>query len=1018
MELAMKPAVMRPFALGCFCLIALILVRFAPAQIGGGSIVGFVTDQSKAVVPGADVKATNIDTNVVTTTVTNNDGYYEFPLLPAGNYSVETSHGGFRTVRSANFRLSTSTQPRVDLTMEVGSTSSTVEVTTQEPLLNVTRPDLGEVIGSQKVENLPLNGRNWQQLVNLQPGANASPSNTVGARGGMSFNGSPGYGNQLFLDGVDMSFGEIDSSGTDQAAGAGTSLIGGVSIAAISEVKIDSSSFSAEYGNATGGVVNLTSKSGANQFHGEAFEFFRNDILNANDFFSKRNHLTKPPLRWNQFGANLGGPIKRNKLFFFFNYEGARVYRNTQLSGNTPTPLLLSQLTPALEENASGLPSSFTPTTNPLLGFSVRNASAVDIENTTLSRVDYTLGRQRLAVRYSYNWSNYMTPEFRPANVQSAPYHFNNVVAEHTFAFTPTTLNEFRFGYNRNNLNRLTSTLNVLPGWFEVDSVGLVGDFQSQIHYITNTFTVTDNLTMIRGPHTFKTGFYMYRLASARQQDTGMTTYYNSLADLISDKANTVRVTFNTPKALASWNYGFYGQDDWRINQQLQVNLGLRYDYFTPMVGAFSLATSDPFGPFIGSTRQRMWASNFGNVGPRVGVIWSPVAAQKLVVRAGAGISYMQTQPFFLYDFGFIDPLIPFSLTLAPTDVPAGFSLAFPFPQTTFTQEIVADPQKILELGIAPSRTVADHHLPDGAAGQWNLSVQYALTPNLALQTSYVGNHASHLYYNTLPNQFLPHKGPRPDPTFSTIQLAQNVATSSYNALQVSLNERNYHGLVVDAYYTWGKTLSYGTANDTNNIGSNNVQDLNNVAASYGVVDGDIRNIFTVDHSYLLPAPGFAQRSYLGKSTLGGWSLEGIFSYRSGLPMNITSGLDLVRNQRITGDRPNIVPGVSPYVKNGGTLQWLTPTAFDNQTPYNAQVYGNAGYNSLFGPRGLTYDAAVHKAFPITETSSLTFRGEAFNVLNHVVLANPTTTLTNPQFGFITSGSSGRAYQLALTFAF
>ncbi len=1014
----MKPVVARLFLALCSCLFALLVTLPLSAQIGGGSIVGFITDRSSAVVPGAQVSATNLETNVVTSTATNDRGYYEFPLLPAGTYSIEATHGGFRPAKSPGFALSTSTKPRMDLTLDVGSTNSTVEVTSQAPLLNTTIPDVGIVIDSQKVESLPLDGRNWQQLVGLQAGGNASPSNTVGSRGGMTFNGSPGYGNQLYLDGVDMSFGEIDSAGTDQAAGAGTSLMGSVSLGAVDQVKVDSSSFDAEYGNATGGVVNLTSKSGTNKFHGGVWEYFRNDILDANNYFSNLNHLKKPPLRWNQFGGNIGGPIMRDRLFFFFNYEGARVLQAETLSGYVATPALISQLTPALAANIEGLPTTYATTTNPLLGYSTRNAQTTDTENTTLSRVDYTAGRQRLGVRFSYNWSNYLSPAFRPANIQSAPYHYYNTVIEHTYTLSSNKLNEFRLGFNRNNLNRHNSTLNVLPGWFEVDPVSLVGDFQSMIHYITNTYTLTDNFTVIHGPHTFKVGFQGYRLNSTRMQNTGMTEYYNTLAALIADQPATIRITFDTPKDLGSWNFGFYGQDSWRLSRQLQINFGLRYDYFTPLKGGWNLATSDPFGPFITNKGQGMWASNPHNFGPRVGLVWSPQDNQKLVVRAGAGIAYMQTQPFFMYDFGFIDPLIPFSLTVAPSDFPPGYNLAFPFPQSTFTQQIIADPSSIKTLGIALSRTVADHHLPDGTSNQWNLSLQQTLAPNLALQIAYVGNHVYHLYYNTLPNQFEAHAGPRPDPTYSTVEIMQNVATSSYNALQVSLNERSYHGLVLDAYYTWGKTMSYGTANDINNIGSNNVQDLSNVAGSYGPVDGDIRNVFTMDYSYLVPTVAFARDSAVGRAALGGWHFAGILSYTSGLPFNVLAGLDLVRNQRITGDRPNLVTGTNRYIKNRNTRQWLNPAAFDNQTPYKAQEFGNLGYNASFGPRQFSYDAALHKAFKITEGSTLTFRGEAFNVMNHVNFSTPVNTMTTPNFGNILAGSSGRAYQLALTYAF
>ena len=595
----MKPISVLFLRLACAAALGVLFTLPLAAQLGGGSIIGYVSDRTTAVIPGAQVRATNLDTSITNSTVTNSSGFYEFQLLPPGRYTVEVEHPGFRTAKSADFTLSTGTQPRIDLTLDVGTTSASVEVTGQQPLVDATVPDVGVVIQADKVASLPLDGRDWQQLVGLQAGGNASPNNTVGTRGGMQFNGSPGYGNQLLLDGVDMSFGEIDSAGTDQAAGAGTSLIGGVGLGAVDEVRVDSSSFNAEFGNATGGVVNLTSKSGTNRYHGEVFEYFRNDILDANSFFSNYHHLVKPPLRWNQFGGNLGGPIKKDKLFFFFNYEGARVLQAVTLTGYVATPLLLGEVTPAIASNLEGLPTTYATTSNPLLGFSTRNAETNDSENTTLTRVDYTFGRQRLTGRFNYNWSNYLNPEFRPANIQSAPYHYYNGLAEHTITPTANTLNELRIGYNRNNLNRHTSTLGVLPGWLEVPSVGLDTDFQSMIHYITNTYTLTDNFSVVHGAHTFKAGFQGYRLNSTRLQDTGMYENYNSLPLLIADNPATIVITFLTPKDLGSWNYGFYGQDVWRVNQRLQLNLGLRYDYYTPLKGGWNLATSDPFGPYI-----------------------------------------------------------------------------------------------------------------------------------------------------------------------------------------------------------------------------------------------------------------------------------------------------------------------------------------------------------------------------------------------------------------------------------
>lgn len=994
----------------------LFLLPFtALAQIGGGTIRGFLTDASAAVIPNAQLKAVNLDTNLSSETTSNDTGYYEFPLLPAGRYYVAATHEGFRPVRSAEFTLSTGTVPRVDLTMQVGASSSSVEVTAEAPVLNVSTTDLGQVITTQKVESLPLNGRNWQSLVGLQPGTVANPSNSTGQRGGIMFNGAPAWSNQLLLDGIDMTFGEIPSAPTDQAGGAGTSLIGGTSIGAIAEVKTNSNAFSAEFGSAVSGVVNITTKSGTNSFHGEVFEFFRNDALNASDFFSNKNGLAKPPLRWNQFGGNLGGPILKDRLFFFFNYEGARVRRSSQISGNTPTDLLLSQLTPALRENASGLPRTYTPTSNPLLGFSVRNATTADEEDTTLSRVDYNRGKQRLAVRYSYNWSDYRVPQFRPANFQTAPYTFYNVSAEHTITLAPNLLNEFRFGVNHNDLDRHNSTLGQLPGWFEVGSVNLIGDFQSRIHYINDTYTVADNFSWIKGAQTLRFGMQAFDLDSHRVQDTGMTTYYASLADLVGDNAQYVRATFGSPKDLHSWHYGFYVQDDWRVNRSLLVNVGLRYEYFTPMKGMFNVINGDPFGPF-GQKSDPMFVSNRNDWGPRLGLAWNPGGSQRLVVRAGAGISYSPIPPMFLYDFAAIDPRVPFTANIFPADTPPGYTLKFPFPQAQLVQQVTSNPGLVDALHLTLGRSAADYHAKDTSAVQWNLSVQGRLAQNDSLQVTYAGNQATHIYVPNYPNQFLPGATTRPNPALGAVNWICNCGTSNYNSLQVSYNHRFSYGLVLDAYYTWAKALSLGGVNDVNNNGLGNQQDPYNLRGSIGPQSGDIANLFVMNYSYALPVGGLIQHSATGRTVLGGWSLDGILTKRSGLPVNVLAGLDLVRNQRTQGDRPNLVSGVDPYLRQD--LQWFNKAAFDAQTPYNQRVYGNLGFNALRGPGACTWDASLHKQFRFLERQSLTFRVEAFNVLNHVVLNNPVNTVTSPQFGLITGGSSGRAFQLAAKYLF
>jgi len=269
-------------------MIALLTVIAMYAQIGGGSLVGNVTDQSGAAVTNVKVKAISAATNSVEATVTNERGYYEFPLLPAGRYRVEAEAAGFQKAASPEFALNSGTRPRLDLTLNIGPLTENVQVTSQSPLVNATTTDLGVVVDRAKVDVLPLNGRNFQQLVGLQAGVINNPSSGAGGRGGIEFHGSSGLANNLMLDGVDMSFGEVNGTASDSSAGGGGSLINTVSVEAIEEFKATGSAFSAEYGRSAGGVVNVTTKSGANQFHGTLFHFFRNDKLDANSFFNNR----------------------------------------------------------------------------------------------------------------------------------------------------------------------------------------------------------------------------------------------------------------------------------------------------------------------------------------------------------------------------------------------------------------------------------------------------------------------------------------------------------------------------------------------------------------------------------------------------------------------------------------------------------------------------------------------------------------------------------------------------------
>lgn len=1000
---------------GLAALIGAFATLAVHAQIGGGSLVGYVTDPSGAAVPRAAIRVVNASTNVGHETVSNDLGYYEFPLLAAGRYRIEAEAQGFQKGGRTEFDLNSGTRPRIDLKLVIGQLTESVNVVAGAPLVNASTTDLGVVIDQSKVEALPLNGRNFIQLVGLQSGVLVSPPGAAGGRGGIEFHGSPSQGNNLLLDGVDMSFGENNGTAGDTAsAGASGSLINTVSVEAIQEFKATGSAFAAEYGRASGGVLNITTKGGSNEFHGTLFEFFRNDKLDANSFFSNRSGLPKPPLRWNQFGGNLGGPIVRDKLFFFFNYEGAIVRRNQQVTGNVPTPLLLNQVTPAIRSSLEYLPSTFEPTTNPLVGLHRRNDGRKNDENTTLSRGDWNINADhRLSLRYNYNHQDFTTPLLTPTLPRLFPLRFHNAAIQDNYALSPSMFNELRLGFNRVDLFRYEPGREAVSAWINVAGIGISHPQASYIHFISTTYTLADNFTVVHGKHTIKAGFEIRQVRSVRDQGGQPTHMYNNVNDLIADRANRIQVLFGGGKGLNNWNNGFYAQDDWRLSSRFQLNAGVRYEYYPPLKGGFSFATSDPYGPFT-QPGEAMFAADRNNFAPRLGFVWDVLGNQKLVVRAGSGISYVPTSPMVYYDQAFIDPRLPFVAMLAPSDIP-GTPTSFPFPQA-FVDRISADPS-LFPSNLILTRRGADYNSRTEYAGQWNYSMQYQLNPTLAIQASYVGSRALNLFTARTLNLIDPALGRRPRSDLADVVLAENSLRSWYHGLQLQATQRMWKGLTLDLYYTYSKTMGYGAPDSTLTF-DGEVQDGEfNVAGSTGPKQSDLRHRWVIVHSWAVPTP-FTGNKGVGGFLLGGWQFQGLMSIRSGYPVNVTSGVDMYGNGRVGGQRPDPVSGIDMYIKDDSALTWLNPAAFDVNTPRTQRRFGYLGYNALRAPGAFNYDMALHKMFTIAERHRVTFRFEMFNGLNHRNLGGPTAAVTNPNFGRILSASEGRNIQLALKYQF
>jgi hypothetical protein len=990
--------------------LGLFAICGAWAQIGGGSIIGTVKDPTGAPVAGARIQAHHEETNEERVVTTNQEGYYEFPLLAPGHYRLQAEATGFEKEISAVFELAVGTRPRVDLALRVGSVSETLEVRATAPQINTTTTDLGVVMPRERIDELPLNGRNFQDLVELQAGVVNAPGSSAGARGGISFHGSTALGTNILLDGVDMSFGEVNGSATFTSAGGPSTLVNTVSVEAVEQFKSTANAYSAEYGRAGGGVLNVTTRSGTNRFHGTLFEFFRNDKLNANDFFSNKNALGKTPLRWNQYGANLGGPIKRDRLFFFVNWEGARVQRQAQVTGNVATPALLAAVKPAMREVLSRLPATFTPSSSIYVGTHIRDDRATNRDDTFLTRFDAIAGAHRLALRDSYNNQDYTSPNLQPSMPTIYPIRFNNVMLEDSLMLGPRAFNELRIGFNRVDLNR--SPLGYRDVAASVSAAGVSTSLSNYIHFLPTTYTIADNFTLIRGAHSIKMGFELREVRSVRDQGGPPSYSYNSIADLIADKPNSVGLSFGGSKGLRTLNTGFYVQDDWHVSKSLQINIGLRYEYSPPLRGGFNVQGSDPFGPFI-KAQQPMFAADHNDFAPRLGVVWTPGGAQRTVVRAGGGISYVMPQAIFYYDMAYINPALSGVASLTAADVPAQY-LAFP-EVITFQNQVLANPS-LLPPSFRLSRSVADYNRRDTYVGMWNLAIQRSVTSTLAVQAAYVGQRTVKLISVRPLNLVNPATGVRQDPTLGQINFEENAARIAYHAFEVSVNQRLWHHLNYDAYFTWSKTLGYYTPDNTITFTGGGLQDPLNIAASNGPVEGAAGKVFKNVFSYALPGAAIGNRVL--RAMAGGWTLRGIIGWRSGLPFNVTSGSDLAGNGRSSGQRPDAVAGVDPYAEDRATQMWLNPAAFSVTAVRAEKRFGNLGYNALIGPSAFSMDAGLHKTFALTERQKMTVRLESFNTLNHTVFNNPTTTLNNVNFGRSLSARSPRAYQLALKYVF
>ncbi len=966
------------------------------AQVNLATLLGNLSDSTGAAVTAARVTVTNLETGEARTVESNGTGYFEAPLLPVGSYRIRIEKDGFKREERTGIVLQTGDRVRVNASLEVGSINETISVTAETPLLKTDATDLGVVIDTKKITELPLNGRSFIQLIGLQPGV--VQGNALNGRPTVHFGGLGARSSTYNVDGTDASFIETSTAGD----ASGRSLINTVSVESIREFRVTSSTFSAETGRTSGASVNIVTKSGGNEFHGVLFHFLRNNAFDAKNFFLTDRPV--PPLRHNQFGGNLGGPVLRNKLFFFGGYEGVRLRREQIITGNVPTPDLRQAVPAALRPAMNAYPSSFTPTANRFVGLHRRTDAFRDDENSYTGRLDYIWGKHNTFIRGNYNHYDQSVPNLIEANRQIFPFRSPVITLADSWLLSNSSVNEFRVGFNRNFLDRLNTTFPGGAGGVEVS--GIFGaDFQSRLRFANNAYTVQDTFSHVSGKHTIKFGFESRRVQTGRIQQQNPNHTFANIDALLVNNPVRVRAIFGNPGiGLRQTQLGLFAQDDYRLSRRLTLNLGLRWEYYTVMnevAGRLYNTTGDPLGGF-NARGQGIYRPDRDNFDPRIGFSLDLFGNQKTIVRSGFGVFHTPISPIFVYNMAFLGPTIPFQVDFTQADFPG---MSFPFPRS-----IVDNPSgSSAVLG----RTVLDYDRRDEYSTQWNFVIQQSLSPNMAFQAAYVGNRGQKMMALRDMNMFDPALGRRPVPTVGGVVHMENAGHSSYHALQLSFNRRFHKGLTLDAYYTYAKTLQYHSA-DVNAANQTVVQDMDNIAGSHGPKEFDLRHVFTWTGSYEIPVFKSWQQP-LAKTIFGGWTVQTISTMRSGLPVNVFLGSDRRGNQIPTSQRPDRVAGAPSKPAEQSVSSWLLASAF---TTPALRSFGNLGYNTERGPGVWNSDISFFKNFLFGESKKLQFRAELFNAFNHARFANPVNTLTNPLFGRITVADAPREVQFALKFYF
>lgn len=1027
-------------------------------QVTTGTVSGSIKDSSGAVLPGVNVKIQNTDTGATRVVSTDTRGYYSAPNLPLGRYEITATLAGFQTEVRKGITLNVSQNAVIDVTMNVGAVTERVEVTAEAPLIETTNANVAGLVDERKVRDLPLNARNLIELAPLYAGVAFATSGERSASKGFATKltiAGTRYNASLFqLDGIDIN----DTAGS--AGGAAGILMGAETIR---EFNVITNGYSAEYGKHTGGVFNAVTKSGTNSLHGSAFEFLRNDKLDARNFFDQQ----KPAYKRNQFGGSLGGPIVKDRTFYFASYEGLRerlglttirlVPSLSARQGIIPDPrggpATLVTVNSAVRPFLDSYPLPNGRDLNDGTGFWAKSQSFPTSENFFTVRFDHRVSdNDSLFTRYTFDdASNAVgsTSFGSSVNTNTLNNSRNQYAAVgETRTFSPALINEFHAGFSRSNIGqenlpvegatfpiRNFSGRGYCCGNFSVPQLSSWGGTATYPRiYILNMFQFKNDVFYTKGVNSLKFGFNAQRLQFNHFepfQGAGVFSF-NSLPDFLQGIPNTfndVTPSSDPTNYVRQTIYGMYAQDDIRVSSRLNVNMGLRYEFTTTPVDKygrvgnlidFKTPGQSPANEVIGN--PMFLNPSLKNFAPRVGIAWDPTGSGKTSVRAGGGIFHEQINAG-----GFV-----FALLSSPPFFVVGNIRgrgAAQFPNAFFTQA--------QQLGGSPNIEGYQYHANQPAVYKYSFDIQRQVSANTSVDLGFSGTRGVHLQRVLLMNSlvstlvngriFIPSNAPFIHPAFGRIRPRFTDVVSTYYGLRLSMNRRLSKGMQFQGSYTYSKTIDddtnwTGSSDFGNSPGQSRYLDLKERA----VAPFDVRHNFNANFTYDLPGRHLTGAS--GK-LLGGWELSGILSLQSGNPFQVSTGvLPAYMASGFVGDYPDVKPGNKGYRynnrnPNGGANGYFDPNSFTVPTP---GLVGNAGRSLLIGPGIAKFDFVLVKQTPINERINLQFRSEFFNIFNRAnfgfpngrIFANASGALAGAVGTITNTTTSSRQIQFAMRLFF